>query len=96
MVVLGWYISYKCGLSVDAQLYVVIALSMLVTVVLYYGMRYCGKQDWAIYRLMQRIGKNTHVERKGLFLLLQNIIDRKFLAPSPVLDTESADSEVFK
>lgn len=96
LVVLGWYISYKCGLSVDAQLYVVIALSMLVTVVLYYGMRYCGKQDWAIYRLMQRIGKNTHVERKGLFLLLQNIIDRKFLAPSPVLDTESADSEVFK
>jgi UDP-N-acetylmuramyl pentapeptide phosphotransferase/UDP-N-acetylglucosamine-1-phosphate transferase len=96
LVVLGWYISYKCGLSVDAQLYFVIALSMLVTVVLYYGMRYCGKQDWAIYRLMQRIGKNTHVERKGLFLLLQNIIDRKFLAPSPVLDTESADSEVFK
>lgn len=75
IVVLGWYISYKCGMSVDVQLYIVIALSMLVTVGLYYGMRYCGKRNWVIYRWMQWIGKKTHVERDGFFLWLQKLVD---------------------
>ena len=78
LVVLGWYISYKCGASIDVQLYVVIALSLLVTVGVYYGMRYCGNRDLPLYRLMQRIGKNTHVERKGFFLWLQKILDKNF------------------
>lgn len=74
-VVLGWYISYKYGASVDVQLYVVIALSMLVTVGLYYGMRYCAKRNWYPYRLMKWVGKKSHVERKGVFLWLQKVVD---------------------
>lgn len=77
LVVLGWYVSYKCGMSVDGQLYVVIALSMCVTVGLYYGMRYCSKRNLLPCRLMQRVGKMTHVERKGLFLWLQKVMDWK-------------------
>ena len=76
LVILGWYFTYKCGAGVDVQLYVVIALSMLVTVGLYYGLRLCGKKGWAPYRFMQRVGKITHVERKGLFFWLQKIVDR--------------------
>ena len=75
LVILGGYISYKCGANVDVQFYVVVALSLLVTVGLYYGVRFCGKHGLAPYRLMQRIGKMTHVERKGIFLWIQRIVD---------------------
>ena len=84
LVVLGWYISYKCGANVDVQLYVVIALSMLVTVGFYYGMRFCGKHGWAPYRLMQRVGKMTHIERKGIFLWLQKLVDQGCTPPPPM------------
>ena len=84
LVVLGWSVSYHCGASIDVQLYLVVALSMLVTVGLYYGMRLCGKKNWAIYRFMQRIGKMTHVERKGFFLWIQNVVDRDALVQSRV------------
>lgn len=76
LVVLGWFISYKCNASVDVQLYVVIALSMLVTSGFYYGMRFCGKRSCALYRFMQRVGKLSHVERKGFFLWMQHMLDK--------------------
>lgn len=77
LVILGWYISYKCGLSADVQLYIVIALSMLVTVGFYYGLRFCSKKNWAVYRFMQQVGKITHVDRKGFFLWAQKVLDGK-------------------
>lgn len=78
LVVLGWWISYQCGASIDVQLYVVVALSLLVTVGFYYGMRFSGKKNLKIYRLMQRLGKKTHVGRRGFFLWLQHLVDRDF------------------
>lgn len=75
LVILGWYISYKCGASIDTQLYIVITLAMLVTVGFYYGMRLCGKMGYAPYRLMQRLGRATHVERTGVFAWLQKVLD---------------------
>lgn len=92
LVILGWYISYKCGASIDVQLYIVIALSLLVTVVFYYGLRFCGKHDWAIYRLMQNIGKLSHFERKGLFLSLQKLVDQVNATP-PLQDWMSEEGE---
>ena len=76
-VIFGWYISYKCGAGAATQLYIVIALSLLVTVGFYYGLRFCGKHGWAPYRFMQCLGELTHVERKGLFLWLQRMVDRE-------------------
>ena len=78
LVVLGWYISYKCGASIDVQLYIVVAMSLLVTVGFYYGMRYCGKKGYAPYRLMQRLGAMTHVGRKGIFAWLRNVLDMRY------------------
>ncbi|MBR4311827.1 MAG: undecaprenyl/decaprenyl-phosphate alpha-N-acetylglucosaminyl 1-phosphate transferase [Bacteroidaceae bacterium] len=82
LVVLGWSISYHLGANVDVQLYVVIALSLLVTVGFYYGMRLCIKKDWALYRFMQRVGRLTHVERKGFFLWIQEFVDRDAITKS--------------
>lgn len=75
LVILGWYVSYKLGCSIDCQLYIVIALAMLVTVVLYYGMHYCARHNWAVYRLMKWLGEASHIERKGVFLWLQRMMD---------------------
>ena len=76
-VIFVWYISYKCGAGAATQLYIVIALSLLVTVGFYYGLRFCGRHGWAPYRFMQCLGELTHVERKGLFLWLQRMVDRE-------------------
>ena len=83
-VVLGWYLTYKLGASIDVQLYVVIALSLLVTVGFYYGLRFCGKKGCAPYRFMQCVGKTTHVERKGVFLWLQKLVDQTNTLPPPI------------
>lgn len=76
-VIFGWYITYKLGASVDVQLYVVVALAFLTTFVFYGGMRLCQKSENALWRLVCRLGKVTHVERKGLFLWLQRFMDGK-------------------
>ena len=77
LVLLCWYITYKCGASVDAQFYVVIIMSLFVTFGFYGGMRLCQKSNNALWRLMCRVGKATHVERKGFFLWLQRQMDGK-------------------
>ena len=82
LVVSGWSISYHLGANVDVQLYVVIALSLLVTVGFYYGMRLCGKMGWKPYRIMQRVGRFTHIERKGFFLWIQRFLDRDAITKS--------------
>ena len=77
LVLLGWYVSYKLGASVDVQLYIVIALSFLVTFALYATVRTCQRRSNALWHLLCRIGKATHIERKGLFLWLQHLVDGK-------------------
>lgn len=77
LVLLGWYVSYKLGASVDVQLYIVIALSFLVTFALYATVRTCQRRSNALWHLLCRIGKATHIERKGFFLWLQHLVDGK-------------------
>ncbi len=85
IVVLGWWLSYRCGANVDVQLYVVIILALLVTVGLYYGMRFCERKQYRAYRLMQYLGRKTHVERKGVFLWLQRALDQGYTTPPPAI-----------
>ena len=77
LVIFGWYTTYKLGACVDVQLYVVIFLAFLATFVFYGGMRLCQKHENALWRCVCRLGKVTHVERKGFFLWLQRFMDGK-------------------
>lgn len=77
LVILSWYLVYKLGGSVDVQLYVVVFMSLLVTFGFYGGVRLCQRHHNAFWRFLCRIGKITHVERKGLFLWLQQLMDGK-------------------
>ena len=75
--ILVWYISYRCGASIDVQLYAVIAMALLSTFGFYGFMRLCQRRDNAVWQAMRRLGKSSHIERKGLFLWLQRFMDGK-------------------
>lgn len=75
-VVLCWFIAYSCGLSVDIQLYVVVALGIFVTFIFYpFVKKQIEKKSRLYYRLCN-VAKCTHAERKGFWLFIQKLVDR--------------------
>ena len=76
LVVLCWYIAYRCGASIDLQLYLVVLLGLLVTFGFYAIMKRQIKTQGPLYRLYSRIGATTHVKRKGFWQLLQRWADK--------------------
>lgn len=69
--ILAWHV----GLSVDMQLYVVIALGILFTLGLYHMIYALGERN-IIKRGLKAIGRATHFERKGVCLALQKFVDK--------------------
>ena len=76
LVVLCWYAAYRLGLSVDAQLYVVIALGGLFTFVFYPFVKSQIRKDTALNGMLKRIGEMTHAERTGFWQLARKWVDR--------------------
>ena len=72
-----WFISYKAGASIDVQLYVVIAMGLLLTVGFYTWGRQQQKKQTAMLRLMQKIGSLTQLQYESSSLLkkIRNILD---------------------
>ena len=77
MVVVAWFVSYKLGASIDMQFYVVIVAGLALTAGFYKMMRLAIANNWALYRLLQRVGAKTHVENNRGWLALQKIVDLK-------------------
>lgn len=77
LIVLSWYVGYLLGASVDLQVYIVIATSLLFTFGFYGGMRWCQRRNLLPWRFMCRLGEMSRIERKGLFLWLQHLMDGK-------------------
>lgn len=75
-VVLCWWISYMAGCSIDVQLYIVLALSILITFGLYNFMEWHIRHKTQFVRLLHRIGYRTHLNRTGIFFWLQKKMDR--------------------
>ena len=75
--ILAWYVSYRLGASVDIQLYVVLIMAFLCTFGFYGLMRFFQHRSSPVWYAMSSLGKVTRVERKGLFLWLQRIMDGK-------------------
>lgn len=75
IVVLLWYIAYKCEASIDTQFYVVITSGLIVTAGFYKFMRIQIVRKSAIYHFAQRIGRKTHVAEKRGWLALQKLAD---------------------
>lgn len=76
LIVTIWYISYRMGASIDVQLYIVLALSILVTFVFYKFAKTQLKKDGKCLKRLQKIGKALHIEKKGLWSTVQHFIDK--------------------
>lgn len=75
LIVALWYLSYRLGAAIDIQFFAVVTLGLLATFGFYYGMRQCQKRDNVIWQTFLRIGKWTHFEHKGAWVVIQKIID---------------------
>ncbi|MBR5843742.1 MAG: undecaprenyl/decaprenyl-phosphate alpha-N-acetylglucosaminyl 1-phosphate transferase [Bacteroidaceae bacterium] len=75
MVVLCWFIAYKIGLSIDVQLYIVIALGILITFVFYpVTQRHIRKQT-KVYEFLHKIGLKTQVTDRKTWKKIQKFVD---------------------
>ena len=54
-----------------------ILTSFLSTFGVYGLMRVAQRRRWSLWRFMCRMGRISHIERKGLFLWLQKVMDWK-------------------
>ena len=68
--------AYRLGLSVDAQLYVVIAHGGLFTFVFYPFVKSQIRKDTALNGMLKRIGEMTHAERTDFWQLARKWVDR--------------------
>lgn len=75
-VVICWFIAYKLGATIDVQLYIVIALSLLITFGLYAFVQHHLNHDTKTLKVLKVIGRNTHIERQGIWETLQKWFDR--------------------
>ena len=76
MVVLSWFVAYRCGLSVDIQFYIVVALGILITFIFYPFTKGQIRKESAYYRFFHRLGKATQIKRTGFWLFLQKWVDK--------------------
>ena len=77
LVVLVWFIAYKAGASIELQLYIVIALGLLVTFGFYAFARTIQRKNTKFYVFLQKIGKWTHVGHTRGFERFRDFLDRK-------------------
>lgn len=75
-VVAAWYISYKLGAPVDIQLYIVLLISIFVTFVFYAYAKAAIKKNGKRLAFFKRLSKVMHFEKKGVWLVVQRMIDR--------------------
>lgn len=75
LVVIIWWLSYKLGASIDVQLYVVLATSISVTFILYEVISKSSK-DSHLIKVLNQLGKKSHLERKGFWEKTEKLIDK--------------------
>lgn len=75
LVIVAQWLAWHMGCSVDVQLYIVIGLGVAITLGFYLCMTNISN-DNILKRGVKVIGRATHFERKGAFLILQKIADR--------------------
>lgn len=76
LVVLCWFVAFRMGLSINTQLYIVVALGILVTFIFYPFVKLQIRKQSIFYRIMRRIALFTHAERKGFWAIAQKWADR--------------------
>ena len=76
-VVLVFLLSYMTGMSVDSQLYMTIAASIIGVWGTYYFMLYHVNRKSRLYSLLKNYSSHTHLGEKKWWLRLQQFLDRE-------------------
>lgn len=69
------FIASRMGASVEVQLYIVIGMGIIMSWGLYHGVSMM-RDDGQGKKFIRVIGRTTHIERKGVFLVLQRFVDK--------------------
>lgn len=76
LIIVIWFISYRMGVSIDTQLYIVLSLSILVTFVFYKFAKIQIKHNTKALKVLRGIGTLLHIEKKGIWGWAQRMIDK--------------------
>lgn len=88
LVVISWYIAYRLGASIDAQLYLVIVLSLLITFGFYWFVQRQIRNNTRILGALKSVGHATHFERTGIWAIVQRRLDRNAIPEDVLCDKE--------
>ena len=76
IIVAIWFAAYKMGVSINMQLYIVVALSFMATFGFYWFTKRQIERDTKSLKTFQSIAKALHIEKKGIWYTIQRIIDK--------------------
>lgn len=76
LIVAAWFVSYRMGASIETQLYIVIAFSLLTTFVFYWFAKRQIEHKTRALKIFNSIAKMLHIEKKGIWNTVQRIIDK--------------------
>ena len=92
VVLLGWWLAWYLGASMDVQLYIVVAMALMVTAGVYSLMRWQQNggpvdeegypQGTELWHLLCRLGEWTHKENKRAWRMMRFIMDYPLLGHS--------------
>ena len=75
IVVLAWLLSWQLGASIDWQLYIVIIMGSLFTIVFYVYMRSQQRKGTRFFYRCCAIGRRSHIARTGFWKFMMNLVD---------------------
>ena len=75
-VIAAWFTSYKLGASIELQLYIVIALGLLITFAFYKFARTQERKQTKLYHTLTKIGDWTHVGHTRWFESFRDFLDK--------------------
>lgn len=78
LIVVAWYVAYKCGLSANVQLYIVLVFGFLVTFLLYPIVKLIQKKSPRLTRFLLLLGQMSHLERKGIWSWMRRVLDKGY------------------
>lgn len=78
LVIVAFFLTWWLGGSLELQLYVTVATAALLNWGLAGIFAVSAKRKDKLYRAIEYLGAHSHVERRGIWLHIQHLIDNKF------------------
>lgn len=81
LVVVVWWLAYSVGCSIDAQFYIVVALSLAETWGFYPWIKSHQRRQTPFYSSLLMLGEASHMEREGIWKFMRRLMDGVYFKP---------------